>query len=690
MSSPQPNKSPDNRIGLVIPIYNRPEYLKRTLDSLKKTENDGLQIDILLIDDASTDTGIKKLLLGGTFGIHNATVTTLIAKTNKGVCATLKLGFDTLINRGNNFLMNLDSDAVVTNLFFHQIRKLHLEHPSDIITGFDCRTRNANGTERHKILSESTRYTVKESVGGINMAFTAGCYEILISGILHRCARHGGNWDHEVCKAAKLQERKVICHYPSIVQHIGIQSSMGHGSTEEPDTAQNFKQLHLPQVMLIGADCVDSTRLQMAGDLTTNDIEFGKVRLLGRDTQLPKESGLNYIEKITDPIESIQEYSQFMIKELIEHVPPHFSHVLVIQHDGYVWNYSAWRPEWLEYDYIGAPWWYTDGYNVGNGGFSLRSRRLLMILANDPNIKKTHPEDHVIGRTYRKYLEERYDIKFAPESVAERFSIEGHRGDRFYSGQFGFHSRVVEKPEQNTFKIHTPKQTYVISQPFGIGDILFLMPLIAKFKSEGNHIKWPVVPEYLPIAKHFPGIEFLNANTCGYDLNIRNEYTAADGAKVLPLRFAENVLGLPYTQVMKAKYILYGENWREWMNLEWNRDEKAERALYEMMIPEEARKTGYNLINRRFRTDQSGIANIKVDNGRPNIEMGNVDGFTLLDWGLIIENAAEIHTVHTSICYMIDAMDTTVHIHQYLRKPDEKDFKLTDYLWRKENWSFHF
>ena len=39
---------------------------------------------------------------------------------------------------------------------------------------------------------------------------------------------------------------------------------------------------------------------------------------------------------------------------------------------------AAWRPEFLDYDYIGAVWPHVlDKYNVGNGGFSLRSKALL-------------------------------------------------------------------------------------------------------------------------------------------------------------------------------------------------------------------------------------------------------------------------------------------------------------------------
>lgn len=106
-----------------------------------------------------------------------------------------------------------------------------------------------------------------------------------------------------------------------------------------------------------------------------------------------------------------------------------------MQWDGFVRDGTAWSDEFLDYDYIGAPWpQYHDHMNVGNGGFSLRSRKLLAATANiDPN---GDPEDFVICRTHRVRLENQYGLRFADMDVATRFSYE--RGES--TGlQFGFH-----------------------------------------------------------------------------------------------------------------------------------------------------------------------------------------------------------------------------------------------------------
>ena len=195
---------------------------------------------------------------------------------------------------------------------------------------------------------------------------------------------------------------------------------------------------NLPNVTLLGLDCLDINRLKLAADICQKDIEFGAVKLLSsipdRDPRVVA----------VDKVDSIEKYSEFCIKKMNDYVDTEF--VLIIQYDGFILNPHSWTDEFLKYDYIGAPWWYEDDNNVGNGGFSLRSKKLLSILANDDKINEFHPEDHHICRTYGDYLKS-LGIKFAPESVARRFSIEGClmgppevKYGSVWTDEFGFHS----------------------------------------------------------------------------------------------------------------------------------------------------------------------------------------------------------------------------------------------------------
>lgn len=408
-------------IVLIIPIFNRPIYLQKCFESLKKAVFPS-NFCIFLIDDYSTDTETIKLY--NEFAIPSIPILRYSNATNRGIKENLKFGCEIAFSLGCSTIINLDSDAIVKHDFIKVLLNLQKEFPDCISTGFNCKTKNANGSERHPIMHEYDHYCTKKLVGGINMCFGRDAYDKYIAPALAM----SGNWDAESCKRSMATNHPIVCAVPSVVQHIGLKSSMGHNH-DMPDIACDFNSLQLPEVTLFGIDHKNAKMLIRASEISTRDIEFGEVVI------------------ITDNIvDSRESYSHFCIKRMNEYI--HTSHILIIHPDGYVLNWEAWDNDWLAYDYIGATWGYKDNMNVGNGGFSLRSKKLLEILANDDAINDFHPEDDKICRKYRSYLEDKYGIKFAPDEIANKFSIEayntGFAGANKYNGQFGFHGLHVD------------------------------------------------------------------------------------------------------------------------------------------------------------------------------------------------------------------------------------------------------
>jgi ADP-heptose:LPS heptosyltransferase len=125
-----------------------------------------------------------------------------------------------------------------------------------------------------------------------------------------------------------------------------------------------------------------------------------------------------------DKIASIEGYNNFLLKSLHEHIKTEY--VLILQWDGYIVNPSIWTNDFLNYDYIGAVWPQYEGINsVGNGGFSLRSKKLLdATLDGHFHREVDESEDNALCRTNRQFLESKYSISFAPEIVANLFSYE--------------------------------------------------------------------------------------------------------------------------------------------------------------------------------------------------------------------------------------------------------------------------
>lgn len=409
------------KTALIIPIYNRPEYLKRCLESLLKAD---VRLDyIILINDASNNP--ETIQLFNNF-IYRCEVIKIDNKHNVGIKENLKKGYNLAFALGCDIAMHLDSDIIVKPNFVEVLLSLQSRFPDNIICGFNSTNINKDGTLRNPIVCEYEDYIEKMFANGPNLCLNSYTYEKYVYPALFE----DGNWDYNTslhCQKAKLP---IIVAKPSVVQHIGIHSSMGHGIEEQPDIALDFFNLSLPDVTLLGIDWKNAAGIIRAGDICRRDIEFGAVQI------------------ITDiKIDGRDMYSHWCIKEMSKYITT--SHVLVIHADGYIVNWQAWDNEWLKYDYVGATWGYKDNMNVGNGGFSLRSKRLQDILAKDDRINDFHPEDDKICRKYRPYLEKVYGIKFAPEEMANKFSIEAYgssvfQGGNKYNGQFGFHGANID------------------------------------------------------------------------------------------------------------------------------------------------------------------------------------------------------------------------------------------------------
>ena len=172
--------------------------------------------------------------------------------------------------------------------------------------------------------------------------------------------------------------------------------------------------------------------------------------------QAKKLSFLNPATVLIDTIKDYKDYNRFCKQDLANAFDTDF--VLVIQRDGKVLNPTAWDNEFFKYDYIGAPWKVQYGWIckmlaaqkkdiankdllVGNGGFSLRSKKFCELVAK--NFKDAYNEDAFACVAIRDKMEAA-EIKFAPYEVARKFSVEND----VYSGQFGAHRMIVKNGQK--------------------------------------------------------------------------------------------------------------------------------------------------------------------------------------------------------------------------------------------------
>ena len=155
---------------------------------------------------------------------------------------------------------------------------------------------------------------------------------------------------------------------------------------------------------------------------------------------------VRYVQKV-----SLADLNVLLFQTL--HTLMEFELVMIVQLDGYPVNTELWSEQYLDYDYIGAPWpaameWCDGAPLVGNGGFSIRSRRLYEVTSHCIDYRALfakhgiYEDVFMCSRRYARNMLEQNGIRFAPVELARKFSIElPISSDHALDCCFGFHGK---------------------------------------------------------------------------------------------------------------------------------------------------------------------------------------------------------------------------------------------------------
>lgn len=257
-------------------------------------------------------------------------------------------------------------------------------------------------------------------------------------------------------------------------------------------------------ITLCAIDTIHHELAKFALNHSSKQMKFDKIIFItDKDCNIPSHWEWHKIPTIKD----LSEYSRIVLKELNDHIDTDY--VLLIQYDGFIANGKNWSQDFLKYDYIGAPWTFHDIYQVGNGGFSLRSKKLLEVCL-DENVKLLGGsnknellEDATICRYFRSYLEVMHKIKFAPLNVAEDFAYEN--GTKVSNKLFGFHGfHLLHNFYQNeNFDILINNLQPYVFKKIGILDLAIQYFGIKCYKESGALVKKFIENNNIEITQQF-------------------------------------------------------------------------------------------------------------------------------------------------------------------------------------------
>lgn len=214
------------------------------------------------------------------------------------------------------------------------------------------------------------------------------------------------------------------------------------------------------------------------------------------------------------------------------------------------------------------------------------------------------------------------------------------------------------------------------------GDVIFCQSLANEWIDAGHSVVWGVLPQYVEgLKRAYPRVKFVDYTTLPINYEARHEHDS-NGYRVVPLRWSVEICGVPYDQCMRSKYQMFNQPVGNWRNgAIWQRDLKREAELMNLLNPKNKK---FVLINETYQSDNKGKKQISINtNLNKIIGMCNIEGYSLFDWAGVIEAAEEVHTVSTSLFYLLEILQLKNNAHLYPRNNDPY-FTHIDYLFTKK------
>ena len=146
----------NNKVSVIVPIYNASKYLSRSIESILNQSYDNLEI--ILIDDCSTDNSkeiIKK------YALKDTRIKPFYSEVNQGVSKSRNIGLKSV---SGDYVMFMDADDYIVKDMIKIMLEKAIKYNSDMIDSYHLIIYNNKTFLEHKPLKEDLILGNKDNI----------------------------------------------------------------------------------------------------------------------------------------------------------------------------------------------------------------------------------------------------------------------------------------------------------------------------------------------------------------------------------------------------------------------------------------------------------------------------------------------------------------------------------------------
>ena len=210
-------------------------------------------------------------------------------------------------------------------------------------------------------------------------------------------------------------------------------------------------------------------------------------------------------------------------------------------------------------------------------------------------------------------------------------------------------------------------------QPGAYGDIFVCAPIAKWYADRGYEVHWPVRKQFISTLVRFPYVTpiLLPERTLDAD------WLRSDVMQILPMvdeydmvinladRGPHPTAQRPGENFEQCKYRMAGVPIEEKYKLSYNKDMQKEMRLFQERVAN-VFQDPYVSYAVAHREDSHGTKAEMPKIWLPVVDIVPVEGYDIVDWGLVIACASEVYCVESGVHQFMDGIGTAVPNRKYL------------------------